>query len=109
MLRNPPEILLKAKRETGGRRAETQPPGNAGTPLEKTKGGAHSKTERISLVVLWLRIVYQCKGRSFEPWSKKIPSAMGQPNRVPKLLTPPLEPVLCNKRSNPNKKPVHHN
>ena len=47
MLRNPPDILLKAKRETGGRRQErweTQPPGIAGTPLEKTKGGAHSKT-----------------------------------------------------------------
>ena len=47
MLRNPPEILLKAKRDTGGRKAETpQPPGIAGTPLEKMKGGAHSKTER---------------------------------------------------------------
>ena len=29
-------------------------------------------------MVQWLRIHYQCKGQGFDPWSRKIPHAMGQ-------------------------------
>ena len=55
--------------------------------------------------------ICQCRGHGFKPWSRKIPHATHttkpiQPNYW-SLLT--QEPVLCNKRSYHNEKPVHHN
>ena len=65
-------------------------------------------------VVQWLRIC-QCKGHKFDPWSRKMPPAMGQRipgsrTREPQLLKPAyaLRPVVFNRRSHCKEKPVHH-
>ena len=41
-----------------------------------------------SLVVRWLRIHCQCRGRGFSPWSRKIPHAERQLSRASQLLSP---------------------
>ena len=63
----------------------------------------------------------QCRGHGFEPWSGKIPHATEQLNPCATTTEPAvesaratttdpvcLEPVLRNKRSHSNEKPVHH-
>ena len=76
------------------------------------------KKKGTSLEVQWLRIACQCRGHGFEPWSGKIPHAAEQLSpcattteaREPQLLKPAcLEPMLPNKRSHHNEKPVHRN
>ena len=44
-------------------------------------------------------------GYKFDPWSGRIPHGTGQPNPC----TTSTEPVLHNKRSHPNEKPMHGN
>ena len=53
----------------------------------------------------------QCKIHGFDPWSGKIPHATGQLSLKAATTEAhtPLEPILCNKRSHHNEKPVHHN
>ena len=64
---------------------------------------------RASLVVQWLRIHLPMQG-TLEPWSRKIPHAMEQLSPRATTTEPTrLEPVLRNKRSHHNKKPVHRN
>ena len=52
----------------------------------------------------------QCRGHGFEPLSRKIPHAAEQLSLCATATEPAhLEPVLCNKRSHCNEKPMHHN
>ena len=50
----------------------------------------------------------QCRGHRFDSWSRKIPHAMGQLNPCATTTEPVcLPPVLHDKRSRRNEKPVH--
>ena len=60
----------------------------------------------------------QCRGPRFDPWSKKIPHAVGQLTLYTTATDPvchdygslrTLEPVLHNKTSHCNEKPAHCN
>ena len=52
----------------------------------------------------------QCQGHRFEPWSGRIPQAVEQLGPCATTTEPGhLEPVLHNKRSHRNEKPVHRN
>ena len=65
---------------------------------------------RASLAVQWLRICCQCKGHGFEPWSRRSHMPRSNQARVPQLLKPAcLEPMLHNKRSHCNEKPMRYN
>ena len=52
---------------------------------------------------------FQCRGHGFNWWSEKITHAMGQLSlhAATTEACSPLEPVLCNKRSHCNEKPMH--
>ena len=52
---------------------------------------------RTSLLAQWLRICLQIQGHGFDPWSGKIPHAMGV-----------TEPMRCNSRSPQAPKPELH-
>ena len=57
-------------------------------------------------MVQWLRIRLPCRGHGFDPWSSKIPHAVGQLTSLAISTEPEhLEPVLHNKRSHRNEKP----
>ena len=71
-----------------------------------------------SLVVQWLRICLPIQGTRVRPLVREDPTCRRATKpathnywaRVPQLLKPAcLEPMLCNKRSHRNEKPVHHN
>ena len=47
----------------------------------------------------------QCRGRGFDPWSRKIPHAWEQLSPLLKPMC--LRPVPCNQKSHCNKKPTH--
>ena len=74
-----------------------------------------------SLVVQWLRIIYQFRGHRFNPWPGKIPQAeeqlslhttteTGSPraHKLQLLSWHVLEPTLCNKRSHRSEEHAHH-
>ena len=54
---------------------------------------------------------FQCRGHGFNLWSEKMPHAMGQLTLHATVTEAcsPLEPMLCNKRSHCNEKPMHCN
>ena len=70
-------------------------------PVTKCQNGVTGT----SLVVQWLKIIYQCSRHEFDPWSGKIPHALGQLS----LSSSTAEPTLCNKRNYHSEKPKHHN
>ena len=47
-------------------------------------------TNTISLVVQWLRIHLPMQGHEFNPWSRKIPHAMGQLSQLSATTEPTL-------------------
>ena len=65
----------------------------------------------------WIRISLQMQGTQVQPWSRKIPRAVGQLSPctttteiVPQPLSPThLEPVPCSKRSCCEEKSAHRN
>ena len=63
--------------------------------------------EGAALMVEWLTAL-QCKGHQFDPWSKKIPHALGQ-LRLSTTTTEACTPSACarHKRSCYNEKPAH--
>ena len=103
----------------------------AKTTLKKKRSGIFT-VSNIKITSKWdlsggtvVKNTCQCRGHGFDPWSRKIPYAMEQISpcatttepvchnywdRMLKLLKPVwLEPVLCNKKSHCNEKPMHCN